>query len=161
MTGSRTNSVAAKDLLVQLRRDGGGPLHRQLEACLRDGIRSGRLRPGSALPPSRTVAADLGVSRGVVVEAYQQLVAEGYLTSRSGGYTQVAAGPDRQPAPAPAAPPAAEPVVDFGYGRADVASFPRTAWMRSVRRVLVEAPNDRFGYSAGRGVLDVREALAG
>src|SRR5262245_9131560 len=131
MTGEGTNSLAA-DLLVDLDRDLGVPLHRQLETSIRDGIRSGRLPLGTALPPSRTIALDLGVSRGVVVEAYQQLVAEGYLTSRSGGYTQVAIGPEREddeePVPAPA-----PPRIDFGYGRANVSQFPRTAWLRSIK----------------------------
>src|SRR5215472_14200020 len=85
----RTNS----ELLVMLRRDERTPLHRQIETSIRDSIRAGRLPRGSPLPPSRVLAADLGVSRGVVVEAYQQLTAEGYLASRAGGYTRVAAGP--------------------------------------------------------------------
>src|SRR6266540_5246624 len=115
----RTNSRLSGDLLVDLRRDGSIPLHRQIEASIRDGIRSGRLRLGTSLPPTRTIAADLGVSRGVVVEAYQQLLAEGYLTSRMGGYTQVAIGPEPTPDPAPAAA-VPKPRIDFGYGRADV-----------------------------------------
>jgi GntR family transcriptional regulator/MocR family aminotransferase len=147
------------DLFVDLRRDAGAPLHAQIEASLRAAIRSGRLPLGSSLPPTRSVAADLGVSRGVVVEAYQQLVAEGYLTSRTGGYTQVAIGPE-PPAAAAAPDPAPPLVVDFGYGRADVANFPRAAWLRSVRRVLTGAANERFGYSSGRGVPELREALA-
>lgn len=158
MVGTRTNSRLAGDLLVELRRDAGVPLHRQISASIRDGIRSGRLPLGSSLPPSRTVAADLGVSRGVVVEAYQQLVAEGYLTSRAGGYTQVAIGPEPEPvSERPAAPKAG---IDFGYGRADVSSFPRAAWLRSVRRVLTEAPSERFGYLSGRGVPELHAALA-
>ncbi len=159
MAGSRTNSALAGDLLIELSRDGQVPLHRQIEASIRDGIRSGRLRLGSSLPPTRTVAVDLGVSRGVVVEAYEQLVAEGYLTSRTGGYTQVAIGPEPTPA-APPPVPADAPRIDFGYGRADVSNFPRAAWLRSIRRVLVEAPNERFGYLSGRGVPELREALA-
>ena len=62
----------------------------QLERQLRDGIRSGRLRPGAPLPPSRALADQLGVSRGIVVDAYSQLVAEGYLTARRGSGTRVA-----------------------------------------------------------------------
>jgi len=155
-----TNSRSAEDLLIELRRTDGAPLHRQIEGAIRDGIRSGRLPFGASLPPTRTVAADLGVSRGVVVEAYQQLVAEGYLTSRAGGYTQVAIGSEPVPVPVPAAAAVTKPDVDFGYGYADVAHFPRAAWLRSVRRVLTEAPNDRFGYPSGRGVPELREALA-
>jgi GntR family transcriptional regulator/MocR family aminotransferase len=82
MTEIRTNS----ELLVMLRPDAPVPLHRQIATSIREAIRSGRLPRGSSVPPSRLLAADLGVSRGVVVEAYQQLAAEGYLTSRAGGY---------------------------------------------------------------------------
>src|ERR1700733_1776885 len=96
MPRNRTDS----GLLVMLRHDGDVPLHRQIETSIREAIRAGRLPRGSSLPPSRALAADLGVSRGVVVEAYQQLTAEGYLASQSGGYTRVAAGP----APLAAAP---------------------------------------------------------
>jgi GntR family transcriptional regulator/MocR family aminotransferase len=135
------------------------PLHRQIETAIRGGIRTGRLRRGSALPPTRAIAADLGVSRGVVVEAYQQLVAEGYLTSRTGGYTQVAVEPVGAPEPAAAAADR-PPRIDFGYGRADVSRFPRAAWLRSIRTVLTEAPADRFGYLSGHGMPELREALA-
>src|ERR1700726_4594286 len=96
MTETRTNS----ELLIPLRLDARIPLHRQIETSIREAIRTGRLARGSSLPPTRMLAADLGVSRGVVVEAYQQLTAEGYLSSRAGGYTQGAAGP----APAAASP---------------------------------------------------------
>jgi GntR family transcriptional regulator/MocR family aminotransferase len=157
MTAPRTNSHT--DLLVDLDRSrAGGPLHRQLEASIRAGIRSGRLAVGSALPASRALAASLRVSRGVVVTAYEQLTAEGYLTSRSGGYTTIAAGP--APAAVPAAPPAAPARISFGYGRTDVSQFPRAAWLRSVRRVLTTAPTDRFGYTSGQGNPELRAALA-
>jgi GntR family transcriptional regulator/MocR family aminotransferase len=142
--------------------------------ALREGIRAGRLLPGSALPATRTLATDLAVSSGVVVEAYAQLVAEGYLTSRSGGYTHVALGgadPARQArgsvvASAAAKPPvsiparALRPDVDFGYGRANVSAFPRAAWLRSVRRVLATAPDERLSYLDGRGAPELRAALA-
>ena len=88
----RTNPRPAGDVLVTLTRASGVALHRQIEASIRDAIRAGRLPRGASLPPTRSLSAELGVSRGVVVEAYQQLVAEGYLTSRPGGYTQVAIG---------------------------------------------------------------------
>jgi GntR family transcriptional regulator/MocR family aminotransferase len=158
MTASSTNSPVA-DVLIELRRDGGEPLHRQIESAIRDSIRAGRLRQGASLPPTRAIAADLGVSRGVVVEAYQQLVAEGYLTSRTGGYTQVAIGQEPASEPDPLEP-RATPRIDFGYGRADVSQFPRTAWLRSIRTVLTEAPSERFGYLSGHGMPELRAALA-
>jgi len=145
---------------VVLRRDTPIPLHRQIETSIRDAIRAGRLPRGSPLPPSRVLAADLGVSRGVVVEAYQQLVSEGYLASYAGGYTQVAAGP----APTVAGLRLARetpPRIDLSYGRADVSSFPRAAWLRAIRGALASAPNDLFGYLAGSGVPQLRTAIAG
>src|SRR4029077_18125963 len=156
MDKTRTNS----SVLVALQRDARIPLHRQIETSIRDAIRAGRLPRGSSLPPSRALAADLGVSRGVVVEAYQQLTAEGYLASRAGGYTQGAA----VPAPRAAALPqerAPRPAIDLSYGRADVSSFPRAAWLRSIRAALADAPNEGFGYLSGRGVPQLRTAMAG
>ena len=142
-----------------LRPDAPVPLHRQIETSIREGIRAGRLPRGSSLPPTRVLAADLGVSRGVVVEAYQQLAAEGYLTSRAGGYTQVAAGP-AAPAAAPRPVGEPKPAIDLSYGRADVSSFPRAAWLRAIRGALTDAPNEVFGYLTGRGVPQLRSSLA-
>ena len=79
------------DLQIDLR--GGAPLRRQLEHALRDAIRSGRLTTGAALPASRLLAHQLGVSRGVVVDSYSQLVAEGYLSAKRGSATRVASLP--------------------------------------------------------------------
>ena len=90
MSDSSTNLSPVSELAIDLDRTGGDALHRQIEASIRGRIRSGVLPAGVALPPTRALAAELGVTRGVVVEAYAQLVAEGYLTSRTGGYTQVA-----------------------------------------------------------------------
>ncbi|MEO3809180.1 PLP-dependent aminotransferase family protein [Sphaerisporangium sp. B11E5] len=166
MGRSRAKSGPAEDLLIELKRDAGVPLHRQIEASIRAGIRAGRLRAGASLPPTRTLATGLGVSRGVVVEAYQQLVAEGYLASRSGGYTQVAASMPPAAAGAGSVASVARPAargagfrVDFGYGRTDVSQFPRAAWLRSVRTVLTTTPNERFAYLDGRGVPELHEAL--
>jgi len=136
------------------------PLHRQIEASIRDSIRAGRLPRGSSLPSSRVLAADLGVSRGVVVEAYQQLTAEGYLASRGGGYTQVAAGPSPATAGLLHLARPVPPRIDLSYGRADVSSFPRASWLRAIRGALASAPNDLFGYLAGRGVPQLRTAIA-
>jgi GntR family transcriptional regulator/MocR family aminotransferase len=161
-----TNLSPVSELAIELHRGGGEPLHRQIETSIRERIRSGVLPGGVSLPPSRSLAGELSVSRGVVVEAYAQLVAEGYLTSRSGGYTHVAPlRPARVPLPAvnqsgaPWSRPS-RPAVDFGYGRGNLAAFPRAAWLRSVRRVLTEADDDRLGYLDGRGAVELRSALA-
>ena len=55
-----------------------------LLSALRDAVRSGRLAPGTMLPPSRSLATDLGLARNTVSDAYAELVAEGWLASRQG-----------------------------------------------------------------------------
>src|SRR5262249_32637066 len=117
-----TNSAPVGDVLVTLRPRSGVPLHRQIETSLRSAIRGARLPRGTAVPPTRRLARELGVSRGVVVEAYQQLVAEGYLAARPGGYTRVAIGPERAVAGTPA-PLGTTALVDFCPCRADGSQF--------------------------------------
>jgi GntR family transcriptional regulator/MocR family aminotransferase len=155
----RTNPRPAGDVLVHLTRDCGVALHRQIEASIRDAIRAGRLPRDSSLPPTRSLADELGVSRGVVVEAYQQLIAEGYLTSRAGGYTRVAIGPEL-PAGAPSPVPATGARIDFCPCRADGSQFPRAAWLRSLRRVLTDVPAPELGYASSRGAPALHRALA-
>src|SRR5215470_4236397 len=111
------------ELLLRLDRDDTLPLRAQLETGLRDAIRDGRLQPGERLPSSRELARELGVSRGLVQECYGQLLSEGYLDSRAGSATRVAAGAgpvsaSTVPTPVPAAParrPAIRPplIADF------------------------------------------------
>ena len=76
------------DLLITLDRTRPS-LRAQIEEQLREAVRDERLMPGTSLPSSRSLAGELGVSRGVVVEAYSQLAAEGYLISRPGGIVRV------------------------------------------------------------------------
>src|SRR3954452_6753218 len=156
MCAISTDLPPAGDVLVEIGRDSGVPLHRQIETSIRDGIRVGRLPRGTALPPTRRLAAELGISRGVVIEAYQQLVAEGYLDSRAGGYTRVAIGLEVLAGAPPAAPEPA-PEIDFCPCRADGALFPRAAWLSGVRRGLGRAV---VGYTSGRGATALHEALA-
>jgi GntR family transcriptional regulator/MocR family aminotransferase len=85
-------SGSAPELLLSLSRDSREPLRVQLERQLREAIRTGRLDVGERLPSSRQLAGELGLSRGLVQECYAQLVAEGYLVSRVGDATRVAAG---------------------------------------------------------------------
>ncbi|HYI21743.1 MAG TPA: PLP-dependent aminotransferase family protein [Candidatus Limnocylindrales bacterium] len=156
-TSSRTAS--AIELLVPLRRDSDVPLHRQLEQQLRDSVRSGRFAAESTLPSTRALAGQLGIARGVVVEAYEQLIAEGYLASRPGGSTRVARVPIvEQRLPTLSQRPQFE--FDFRPGRPDLTEFPRSAWLRSLRRVLNETPATRLGYIDGRGMPELRAALS-
>ena len=76
--------------MLWLRLDGEGPLHRQAHRALRGAILAGRLRGGERLASTRALARELGVSRNTVLQAYEQLVAEGYATARGGSGTYVA-----------------------------------------------------------------------
>src|ERR1700733_9251355 len=77
-------------LHLDLARTPGRSLRARVEHALREAVRSGRLAPGTRLPSTRALCAELGVSRGVVVDAYAQLAAEGYLHTRRGGGTTIA-----------------------------------------------------------------------
>ena len=147
-------------LLVELDRSDTLPLHEQLERRLREDVRSGRLPAGSRLPSSRALAAELRVSRGVVSEAYGQLVAEGYLTARQGAPVRVAGTVRSQVPRSPAQSLAARFAYDLRPGVPDLAGFPRDAWLRSLRAAWREAPLDALGQPDARGAPELREALA-
>lgn len=151
--------TTSSEVLIQLDRSRPRGLRAQVEDELRDAIRSGRLPPGTALPSSRALAGDLGVTRGVVVAAYDQLVAEGYLASRHGSGTVVnetAQGAARRP-PAPSDTVPVE--VDFRPGLPDLDLFPRSAWLRATRAALQTLPRDDMGYTHPQGLLHARAAI--
>lgn len=136
------------------------PLHEQLERSLRENIRSGRLRAGMRLPSTRALAAELGISRGVVTEAYGQLGAEGYLETRQGAAAQVAKAVRATVAHAPARSLLPTFAYHFHPGMPDLAGFPRDRWLRSLRSAWRESPLAAVGYGDPRGVPQLREALA-
>lgn len=165
----------------------GDPLHRQIYEALKRGIRDGKFSPGSRLPSSRALGADLGVSRNTVIAAYEQLLAEGYLVSRERTPTLVADLVAPRPAPAsaavspspprlsawaqrltahPATPPASafvpRPVLrhDFRYGRPAVDEFPAEIWRRLLAAHARHPGADRIGYAPPAGHAALREALA-
>jgi GntR family transcriptional regulator / MocR family aminotransferase len=149
------------ELLLRLDRDAAEPLGLQLERELRQAIRSRRLAAGERLPSSRRLARELGVSRGLVQECYSQLLAEGFLSARSGSGTHVAAGAaDEPPQSTAQATPAPKLDVDFLVGRPDLGSFPRRDWMWAMREVSRTAPADAFGYGDPRGSQRLRDVLA-
>ena len=122
------------------------PLHRQLEQALREAIRDGRL-PGhdrAALDPR--ARAQLGVSRGIVVEAYEQLVAEGYLASRRAARRASPATPRSPSRPPPDRPSPRRSSSTSGPAARTSSEFPRAVWLRSLRRVLTDAPSERLTY---------------
>lgn len=153
--------ASSPDLHLEIELGNGRGRRAALEAALRDAIRDGRLQAGTVLPSSRGLARDLGLSRGTVLDAYTQLLAEGYILTRPGAVTAVAdvsVAPD-EPVDAGATPPRVR--VDFRPGLLDLAStFPRVAWMRAVRSALNRASDDAFDYGDPRGLPELRAALA-
>jgi GntR family transcriptional regulator / MocR family aminotransferase len=132
-----------------------------LESALKEAILAGRLAEGDRLPSSRALAADLGVARGTVTEAYGQLVAEGWLSARQGSATTVAARVQAANPPAPAVPSAVLPRFDLRPGSPDLSAFPRSAWVAALRRALRTVPDRDLGYGDPVGHLRLRTVLAG
>jgi GntR family transcriptional regulator/MocR family aminotransferase len=148
------------ELHLDLARAPGSSLRARVENALRDGIRAGVLAPATRLPSSRVLCVALGVSRGVVVDAYAQLVAEGYLDARRGAGTTVAATElPRAAAPARVARP---PAIrhDLSPFVPALSGFPRTAWRAALVRVLRDAPDEHLGLPDGAGIYELRAALA-
>ena len=112
-----------------------------LERALRDALREGRLAPGTRLPATRRLAAELGVSRGTAKAAYDQLVAEGYLTARQGSGTEVAVLPTTSLDASGNGARARAPRFDLRPGSPDVGTFPAAAWLRALRRAIAAAPS--------------------
>jgi GntR family transcriptional regulator/MocR family aminotransferase len=131
----------------------------QIQQALRQSIGERRLLPGTAVPSTRTLAEDLGVSRGVVVEAYEQLIAEGYLVSTPASATRV--GASGRGAVAERVEPKQQAFqFDFRPGHPDLRNFPWQAWRRSSRRALRRLEPGQLGYGDPRGAVELRAALA-
>ena len=165
-----TWAISGRDLHLDLGRSGR---REALEQTLREAVQSGRLPPGTLLPPSRALAGDLGIARNTVAEAYTQLVAEGWLTARQGSGTRVAGAgallqqgdtPPTEPQQGDTAPiRASAPTVryDLRAGFPDVAAFPHTEWLAAARTAPGRAPSSAYGYGDPQGVPELRAALAG
>jgi GntR family transcriptional regulator/MocR family aminotransferase len=157
----RANSERKSWSTSQLTLAPGGGRRDALETSLREAIRQGRLAAGARLPSTRALAADLGLARGTVAEAYAQLQAEGYLTARRGGGTWVGEVAAAEPAPHPGAlTPTRAPRFSFHPGLPDLAAFPHAAWSSALRRGLREAPAPSLGYGDPRGRPELCTALA-
>ncbi|WP_134687330.1 MocR-like pyridoxine biosynthesis transcription factor PdxR [Brevibacillus migulae] len=146
----------------------GLSLTRQLCAQLRRQIESGQLPEGFRLPPTRKMAAELSISRNVVMESYEQLMAEGYLISRVGAGTFVAGGikenTDRRAAenekPVSGQDDASEDVIDFIAGAPDLALFPRKQWGKYLQQAVRDAEYTLLDYGDVRGDTELRKAIA-
>jgi GntR family transcriptional regulator/MocR family aminotransferase len=139
-----------------------GPVHARLATALREAIRRGALPAGSTLPPSRTLAGELGCSRWVVTEAYAQLAAEGYLDATVGSGTRVRLL-RRQEEPRTPAPPAAAvrpAMIDMAPGLPDLHNFPMRPWMSAVRGAAASMAPADLGHPDPAGHPRLRQVLA-
>jgi GntR family transcriptional regulator/MocR family aminotransferase len=174
MAADQTNSAA--EVLIAFS-PGPGALRHRLEEAILESIASGRLTPGTALPPSRALADTLGISRWVVTETYGHLVSKGVLDARTGSATRVAASAgdvaaagSRQARPAGAARPAVGSIGperaprrathDLAPGVPDLRHVPREAWLRAARDALAAATNEDLGGQPAAGHPAAREAVA-
>ena len=153
-------AISGVDLHLEL---AGHRVRAGLEAALREAVQTGRLAPGTRLPSSRTLAADLGIARNTVAEAYAQLGAEGWLTARQGSGTRVASTAVVSPGPAAGIRPALGARAaryDLRPGSPDLSAFPRSGWLSAARKALSGAPSRALGYSDPRGRPELRTVLA-
>jgi GntR family transcriptional regulator/MocR family aminotransferase len=151
--------TSSGEVLIELDRSRQRGLRAQVEDGLRNAIRSGRLASGMALPSTRALAADLGVTRGVIVAAYDQLLAEGYLTALPRSGTVVSAAVQPRDDSRTRSRDDRDVVVDFRPGVPDLDSFPRAAWLRATRVAFQRLPGADLGYGDPRGLPELREAL--
>ncbi|MFH8368266.1 PLP-dependent aminotransferase family protein [Streptomyces sp. NPDC018031] len=154
-------SGSSPDLLLPVDRTSNRPLRAQLEHGLRNAIRTGRLEVGERLPSSRELARTLGVSRGLVQECYAQLLAEGYVVTRPGSATRVAAGSAAASVAARPRAVASRLLADFRFGVPDLRSFPVQDWVWAVREAARGMRTEEFDYGDPRGAGTLREVLAG
>lgn len=159
----------------------GATLQRWLLDELRGAVLSGRLAPGQRLPSTRDLARQQGMSRGTVLAAYEQLIAEGYLDGATGSGTTVSPRlPGAQPAPVPpgsaarprlsrqgqlltagpfalSMPPGALP---FRPNQPDVTAFPLSTWRRLSTRYARSRLVREMGYGDAAGYAPLRQAIA-
>jgi GntR family transcriptional regulator/MocR family aminotransferase len=171
-------------LHLPLDRDAGVPIYRQVYDGLRRAILDGRLRPGQRIPSTRSLAADLGVSRLPVLSAYEQLLHEGYLVGRTGSGTFVSRdlpddllrapatssltpGPRRRPGVGKRAVPNQPlptswslPVMPFQIGLPALDLFPRATWAKLVARQVRAETAERLSYGDPAGLRSLRVAVA-
>lgn len=132
-----------------------------LEHALRQAIADGQLEPGAALPSTRQLAQTLALARGTVVDAVEQLAAEGLVETRHGALSRVAHVPPSAPARTTAKRlrTGTRAAADFSPGNPDLTTFPRAMWASAVRRALGTCDAASLGYGNPQGHIELRRAL--
>ena len=149
-------------LTYQLKKAPGLPLYEALYRCLRASILSGELSPGEKLPSKRALAEHLEVSKITVETAYQQLLSEGYISSREkvGYFVERLAQPVRTVAPEMVALPHSDPYL-LDLTANGPAEFPFSVWNRLQRQVMQEHGGELLHSLPNQGLPSLRRAIAG
>ncbi len=147
------NWTSSELALVIAAKHGDGGFGARLQAALRDAVRDRRLGPGDVLPSSRAFAAELSVARGTIVQAYEQLVAEGYLVAAAGSKTRVSATATATDAPAMRTrrEPRLRARHDLRPGVPDLRSFPARDWSWALGEAARRVRPVDLDYGDGRG----------
>ncbi|MNM81904.1 HTH-type transcriptional regulatory protein GabR [compost metagenome] len=141
----------------------------QLCQQVRQNNENGEFGDGLRLPPTRKLAAEFGIARNVFIDAYEQLIAEGYLIGQAGSGTYVAGGIQQSPAGAvdekqldveglteDSTPPLPEGLIDFEIGTPDLRQFPRQLWAKYLKEAAEMMPSASFDYGDIRGEKTLR-----
>ena len=147
-------------LTYQLKKAPGMPLYEALYRCIREDILSGQLRPGEKLPSKRALAAHLEVSKITVESAYDQLLAEGYITSREkvGYFVEKVARANIHTLPATPPPEENAPCIDLVTN--SPAGFPFSVWSKLQRAVMQEPVEKLLAPIPNQGLWELRQAIA-
>lgn len=153
---------------INIERNGPIPLSKQIYREIKAQILEGKLCAGEKLPSTRSLSCYLSVSRNVVMEAYEQLYAEGYTDSRQGSGTRVAEGiyllkgrynkPEISTLKQQNA--VCKDIINFRSGVPALDMFPKREWGRLLSRVCEEAEADFLGYCESEGSMELRKELS-
>ncbi|MCO5387534.1 PLP-dependent aminotransferase family protein [Desulfosporosinus sp.] len=149
---------------IELNRNHELQLWRQIYQYLKELMLSGQLKAGEALPSTRELAKELKVSRNTVCEAYDLLIAEGFIISRQGASTRVSEGLCLEPVKLASSPKLKSKAVrsisvSFRTGRPDLRQFPRFLWQQLLHKASEELPLEDFGYTGPQGLPDLQEEI--
>ena len=142
------------------------PITTQLTQQLREAILCGKIIAGQKMPPTRQHATELGVSRNCVILAYEQLIAEGYLTSAVGSGTYAAKidvnakYPKKKANCSCQSKKTKKDVIVFDPANPDLSVFPKAMWAKTVKEACLDASPDDFGYGIPGGHPILIKAIA-
>ncbi len=149
---------------IHLERQSELPLRRQIYQFIRDQITGGALKAGEPLPSTRELARSLNISRSTVSEAYDMLIAEGFVVNSQGAPTRVGEGlcmeRETKPASGFEAPDERCFSADFRTGRPDLKQFPRFLWQQMLNRAVEELKPEQYGYTGAQGLPELRNEIA-